>query len=267
MKNLFLSICILLYVNANAQTDSSKTKLFELKLDNNAQSLKTIVWKDNKTKITFFKADFDLDADGSPRAYNPQNTGLLHNANGKDNGKLDGNWIAIVLQNKEPVIQDSAAPNPGYYISTTSLELSGYKKTDAKRYVDAEKFPYVALPGGKARKYAQMGMKYGDVCLVVNMKNKKSMYALFADVGPGAIAGEGSIYLANQLGIKTFIDKKGRIRGGTDAKDVLYICMPKSGKKTNDTISLNEIEELGNKASATYGGKAKLIEDIMKMAE
>src|SRR5215207_8988235 len=99
-------------------------------LDGNAASKKTHVLRNRSNNICLFKADFDLDPDGSPRAYNEANTGLLHNDNGRN--KNTGVWFAVVTsdaQGKNPVKQGPNDPFPGNYISITSLEIGNFAKT------------------------------------------------------------------------------------------------------------------------------------------
>ena len=65
-------------------------------------------------------------------------------------------------------------------------------------YVDAAKIPFFVLTvaltrGGKA--------KLGDLNMVIDAKTGRASYAIFADTGPNDKLGEGSIALANALGL------------------------------------------------------------------
>ncbi len=89
------------------------------------------------------------------------------------------------------------------------------------RSVDAENIPYFVLPGGK---YASLGIKLGDIAAV--RYNGKVAFAVFADVGPRSKLGEGSIALAQELGIPAN-PRSGGVRGGVE-----YLVFPGSGNGT-----------------------------------
>ena len=121
-----------------------------------------------------------------------------------------------------------------YGQSRTSL-----RHTDG-RAVNAETTHYYVLPMGK---YKQYGVKLGDIAAVRYGDNVQ--FAVFADVGPKAKLGEGSMALANALGI----DNNPRT-GGTHRPQVEYIVFPRSGDGTPMHNSAHE--DLGKH----YLGKA-----------
>ncbi len=171
----------------------------------------------------YFLSGMSIDADGSPRAYHPEDTGLdaLQHA-----GKA-GHWWGIAtytdsLGQEIPYVQDSLDPYPGYYVSTTSLTDARYREWDPRKYVNSEKIPYIVLP---ARLAQATGTRLGDLAYVYNRANGKSTAAIYADTGPAGKLGEGSIYLAKQLGI----DANPR-RGGTE-ENVVYVVFPGSGNR------------------------------------
>ena len=90
-----------------------------------------------------------------------------------------------------------------------------------RRFVDAEKIPYIGLPN---KKHKQWGIRIGDIALVYNLKNGKRAFATFADIKNPNTLGEGSVSLAAQLGLNA--DPR---RGGTSEADIAYIVFPKSG--------------------------------------
>lgn len=105
------------------------------------------------------------------------------------------------------------------------IDPTGQTKT-SMRYTDgssvnAEEVPYMVLPGGQ---YSQFGIKLGDMCLVRNKENGKVAVAVFADVGPRQKRGEGSIKLAEELGINP-----SPTRGGTTRPNVEYLVLPGTG--------------------------------------
>ena len=195
------------------------------------------VWKLGSGAAVFFVAGMTIDADGSPRAYHPDNTGLddLQNARG------DGGWAGVVLQDGEPVVQGPSDPAPGYYVSQTSLEDWTKRATDPNRYVDSERIPFIVLPGDVAR---MAGTRVGDFAVVRNLKNGRYSAAIFADMGPEL--GEGSIALARALGINPDARRGGTYRG------VLYIVFPHSGNRR--PRQLEEINTISARLLNDCGG-------------
>lgn len=190
----------------------------------------------DKTAL-FFRGDLEVDADGSPRAYHPTNDRIALDF------KANGFPFAVVHVNGKPHIQGPGDPAPGFFVSTTSLEDKSKAVTDPLRYVDSEKVAYVVLPPavtttGKA--------KLGDFAVVINKKNAKTSFAIFADVGPRTKLGEGSIALAKALGLKK--DPK---RGGPVA-DLIYVVFPASGN--GKPRSLEEINSIAAQLFSEWGG-------------
>jgi hypothetical protein len=191
------------------------------------------VYQVNDKKIYMVTAGMSIDADGSPHAYHKDNSKALDYL---ANAGKPGNWWALATDNGKsngtPLVQTSTDPAPGYYISMTALVDKTKNYSDPRRYVDSETVPYIVLPPGFSSEF-----KLGDIALVVNRKNNKRCYAIFADVGPKNSIGEGSIALARQLGING--DPK---RGGT-TNGVTYIFFKKSG--TGKPLPSEEIERIG----------------------
>lgn len=150
----------------------------------------------------YFTAGMTINADGSPRAYHPNGRGLDYLANAGGPGYW---WGIAVDSNGKPYVQRASDPAPGYYVSTTALTNPGYAVRDPRRYVDSEKVPFIVIPGGIT--WAKLGQKarvtYGG----------KTVDAIVADIGPAAKIGEGSIALANALGIPSD-PKRGGVTSG-----------------------------------------------------
>ena len=175
-----------------------------------------------------------IDADGAPNAYGPDGKGLDHLANA---GK-PGNWWGVVTKDGQPVVQGDSDPYPGYYVSTTSLENKQYATSDPRRYVDSGTVPYVVLPPALLKE-----AKLGDFAAVINETNGRVAYAQVADIGPKDKLGEGSIALAEQLGLKS--DPK---RGGV-SKGITYVVFPRSGD--GKPRSVDEIAREGARLHAS----------------
>jgi len=202
-----------------------------------------------RPRAFFFRSKLAIDADGSPHAYNPQNTGL----DDLSHAGRPGNWWGIVTRNGKPsgrpVIQKRSDPAPGYYVSQTSL--SDYNKSpfDPAAYVNSETIPYIVLPTTKS-----FGAVLGDFAVVYNLKNKRFAYAIYADQDVGL--GEGSIALAKRLGIKS----SPRTGGTGSNENLLYLVFPKSGKGDGSIPSLAVISRKTRRLFNQWGGLSRLNE-------
>jgi hypothetical protein len=176
------------------------------------------VYHDTITGDVYFTAGMNIDADGSPFAYHPvSDSGLdaLANAGHK------GNWWGIITdKNGDPILQGKNDPAPGFYVSCTSLQDTTKKISDPRRYMNSDSVFYVVVPNNKA---ILSHIKIGDVGVVRNMRNWHYAFVIVADIGPADKIGEGSIRLANWLGIPS------SPRKGGVADSVKYLLFPKSG--------------------------------------
>lgn len=194
------------------------------------------VWKLNEKPVIIFKAKMSIDADGSPQAYNPQNTGLDY----LGNAGHSGNWWALVTDNGNssgnPIIQKESDPAPGFYISTTSLQDESFGVKDPNRYVNSSEIPFFVLP-----KLAMTtgDIKLGDLGIIHNLNNNQTSFAIFADTGPKNKIGEGSIKLAENLGLNSSPK-----HGGTDSRIIIYCIFPGSGN--GSPMTLDELNQKGN---------------------
>ncbi len=202
-----------------------------------------IVWQLRGQSAFFYKAGMTIDADGAPNAYHPQDIGLDFLANA---GK-PGNWWALVTgngkPNGKPIVQGPSDPFPGYYVSTTALQDRAKEKTDPQRYIDSTKIPYLVLPKAVANK---LGAQLGDFGTVINDKSRRLTQAIFADIGPAGKLGEGSIALAEALGIPS------SPRRGGARSNVIYIVFPGSG--AGKPRPIEEINTEAAQAFDSWGG-------------
>ena len=189
----------------------------------------------------FFVSGMTIDADGAPNAYNSDDTGLDALAN----AGAPTHWDGVITDRRgNPLVQQHNDPFPGYYISCTSLSDETKHFTDPTGYVDASKIPYVVLPQSVAERG---GAKLGDFAVVMNLRNGKSSFAIYADIGT---LGEGSVALAEALGISS------DARDGGASDDVLYLLFPGSGNRKPRMIS--EIQSEGEKLVYHWGGMKEL---------
>lgn len=206
-----------------------------------------------KPPAFFYRSIMAIDADGSPRAYNPQNTGL----DDLKHAGRPGHWTGIVTHNDKPwgrpVIQKSTDPAPGYYVSQTALSDFNKHFTDPKAYVDSEKIPYIVLP-----KKNSFGAVLGDMAVAYNIKNGRLAYAVYADTDVGI--GEGSIALARMLGI----NPNPRTGGTGSQANVIYLVFPKSGRGNGYIPSRMEITRKARRLFKQWGS-GPLLNKIKKL--
>lgn len=198
--------------------------------------------------VYFFKSGMQIDADGAPKAYHKDSSlGLDHLKNA---GKK-GNWWGIVTTNGKsggiPAIQDSDDPAPGYYVAGTSLQDGTKKDADPDRYVDSAEVPYIALPSGM-----NFPVGTGDFGFVINTDNNMSSGCVFADIGPRGKIGEGSIALAEAVGISN--DPKGE---GTES-EFIYILF--SDSSMGWPLTVNFINIHSKELFEKWGGMQRLKE-------
>jgi hypothetical protein len=200
------------------------------------------VWKFNNLQVIAFQAKLAIDADGSPRAYCPGNKGLDFTANA---GK-EGNWYGVVTDNNgNPVIQNNGDPSPGCYVSPTTLNDKKLAKENPLKYVNSEQIPFIALPSEVIK---PGNIRIGDFAFAYNVKNGKSCFAIFADGGPKGKLGEGSIFLADKLGVNS------NPRNGGASDGIIYIVFPGTGKGNGYLRTLEEINSIGKAEMDKLGG-------------
>jgi hypothetical protein len=200
------------------------------------------IWQLPETSAFFFISGMTIDADGAPNAYHPDDIGLDELAN----AGLPSHWNGIITdRHGNPLVQQEGDPFPGYYISCTSLACKTKEFSDPTRYVDATRIPYVGLPEAIAE---SGGAQLGDFAFVVNLRNSKSSFAIYADIGT---LGEGSVALAETLGISP------NARHGGKSDGVLYMFFPGSGDMKPRTTG--EIQSEGERLLSDSGGSRKYL--------
>jgi hypothetical protein len=193
-------------------------------------------------------SNLEIDADGSPFAYAPEDSGLK----GLDylaNAGSPGNWWGIATESDgTPYIQSSALgdPAPGYYVSTTALEDPTYGEDNPLHYVNSSTIPFVVIPANP-----EFGIELGDVGFGFNLQTGDSTSFVVADVGPSNQFGEASIAFANNL----MVDSNAK-SGGTDKKIILYIFFV--GSKTTWPLSNYQILSDAFNHLLKFGGLSAL---------
>jgi len=178
----------------------------------------------------------NIDGDGAPNCYSPDNKGLDYLANA---GK-PGNWYGIVTDsNGNPIIQGPNDPYPGFYVSPTALQDKSKNRTDPNRYVDSTKIRYISIPSNATKDF---DVHLGDVALIHCRSTNQAAAAIVADIGPRYKYGEGSIALAKALGLPNSPKN-----GGTD-HGITMIIFKQSNKgwpRTNEDVA-QQVQDLLN---------------------
>src|SRR5258707_15645529 len=201
-------------------------------------------WHLPGSDVFFYESGMTIDADGAPNAYHPDNTGL----DDLKNAGAPGNWEGLAKdRDGEPYVQGPDDPFPGYYVSATALADRSKPVNDPTRYVDASKIPFIVLPGAMAR---EIGARPGDFAVAFNQRKGQSSFAIFGDAGPSDRIGEGSVALAENLGIRSDARNGGARRG------ILFLVFPGSGN--GSPRSIEEINSEAAKLLQAWGGTSQL---------
>jgi uncharacterized membrane-anchored protein YhcB (DUF1043 family) len=176
------------------------------------------------------------------------NDGAYHGFDPKDGmAGSPGNWTVPTdngLPNGKPIIQSAKDPAPGFYVSSTSLQDPNRDRTDPRRYVNAEAVNYIVLPPE-----VNLGAKLGDFAVIIRPETGAHACAVYADFGPKSKIGEGSIALADALGISSNFYSGGVVNG------IVYIVFP--GSTLGWPLSQQEIDQKATALFSNWGGMEK----------
>ena len=171
----------------------------------------------------FRECDTSSTCDGRPLKFNcrldpSRNTALLRLSNG-----------AIFFDGKMGLDADGSPLSRRNATGTDQPETSFRFDVPGRPSVDADKIPFMVLPGGGFAE--DLGLQQGDIAAVVF--NGKVVFSLVADSGPKCKVGEGSIQLHEELGHRVCLARNGRgectrLRNTSIPKDVLYFVFPNS---------------------------------------
>jgi hypothetical protein len=211
-----------------------------------------------RERAIFFKTLMTVDADGCPNAYAPAGSGL-RTLDRLGNAGYRRNWWGLVTDtgedDGEPVVQGPHDPFPGFYVAKTPFQDRTIKsRHDPRRYVDANRINYIALPYYHLRDHLEVTRRpsYGDISAIYY--GGRLAYAIYADSkGKGSThIGEGSIALARALGINS-----SPFSGGTSERNVLHVIFPGSGNGRPRTQG--EIDNIGWLEFDRWGGLSRLL--------
>ena len=194
-----------------------------------------------------FLGRFTIDADGAPRAYGPNNSGL----DDLGNAGRPGNWWALATTaagcgpSGTPVLQANDDPAPGFYVSKTTMENTAFSCRKQRRYVNSDAISYVALPRAVATIVGNQGK-----LTVVQRGAFGPAFAVHADQAPAFGVGEGSMELARAVGLNP--DPR---RGGTGARELLFVVLPQRVGFPADNLA---VQSAARTAFEAWGGFARL---------
>jgi hypothetical protein len=201
-----------------------------------------------------FLGRLKVDADGAPRAYGPNNSGLddLRNAGSP------GRWVGVATDGPrcgpagKPLVQSADDPAPGFYVSTTTMTNPAVKDCRKQRsYVDASSISYVALPPTVAIvEQSTDPAGRGNLVVVKALTDSNPSMAFQAERAPRFGFGEGSMTLVQKLGF----DPNPR-RGGSSLRNFVYLVLPdRMGFPTSEA----QVEATTEAAFRKWGGKQRL---------
>ena len=140
-----------------------------------------------------------VNADGAPRAYGPDDSGL----DDVGNAGHPGNWWGLATDapscgpSGHPLVQTRNDPAPGFYVSTTTMTNPEVGSCGAQsKYVDSSAIPYIALP----RAIALVNPAGKGPLAVVSRMNGAPQPAILTDQAPNYGIGEASTGSTHEIG-------------------------------------------------------------------
>ena len=207
----------------------------------------------HRTKSVYmFSSDhMEIDADGAPNAYHPDDIGIDFLTN---SGYPNKSWWSSVLvpdpNNPSRAYTQTSGEFAGYFVSKTSLQNKAEAVTNPARYVDARNLPYLVLPGSF---YQMKGTgRLGDPGYAINLSSGEHTSFVVADIGPSnARLGEVSIALAEGLGGKNVSPRDG---AGIPQGKMLYIVFPYASRNHSWPLTVGEIQHFVDSLIERTGG-------------
>jgi len=200
---------------------------------------------------TYKTSHVALDADGCPKAYHPDDTGLDALANA---GFPHQGWRSVLVvdprDHSKPFVQ-TEGPAKGFFVSKTSLLDPTLAETDPGKYVDAASIPYIVFPGAF---HALTGTgTWGNVVMARALTGADHQSAaIVADGGPThAPLGEISLKLAEALGGHNPNPRNG---AGAPRGTFQYIVFPKSKRTPSWRRTIEDIQTQSAALLAELGG-------------
>jgi len=152
----------------------------------------------------YFKSGLQIDVDGAPTAYHPNDEEALDTVkNAMKNPRANRpRWVGVVTDTGRPsgtpLLQGPDDPAPGYYISKTAYEVPGFADTDPRHYLDATRINYVVVPMKLAARFKTLNL-LGSRARITNLETGAVCEGLVGDLGPNHKIGEASLAFARAL--------------------------------------------------------------------
>jgi len=196
----------------------------------------------------YWTSKMDTDCDGSAVAYNPSDTGIDYLS---DAGS-SGDWYGLYTVGGEPVVQGSSDPQPGYYVSTTSITAKSASQSSQCHYADAAILSFIVLPGSSSFR-SNAGFTIGDFGLVYYAHTGLMVYTFYGDSGPTSAIGEGSVALVEAIGFNPWNSAHTRVVDGVSS-GVTQLIFTGSGFGQNYIPTNRDINAHAAGAFAAAGG-------------
>lgn len=240
------------------------------------------VFRDPGSKAIAFASQMQVNTDGAPDSYHPDDTGITHICNGVSVGPAC-TWKASCLPefnqakaeqfrgptkicffamatdaNGLPLIQGNADPKPGYFVSTTALRQPGENIRTPQAQLDSNTVSFAVIPD-TWQTSGKPGPRLGDFGVAYRRSNGKSAFFVIGDTGPRNKLGEGSVALHQALGNDPFMLRFGvrRARKGIGDRDVVYLLFPKTAQ-AGQKLDTASIDRLAGAQLQAFGGIERL---------
>lgn len=204
-----------------------------------------------QTAYTYKTGRMEIDADGAPNAYHPNDTGLDFLAN----AGFPAHWRGVLVPDPadpgKPFVQPSG-PTQGFFVSMTALHDGTSPATDPRKYVDATSIPFIVFPG----QFHQMDGTgvMGDFVMAKNLSNGKVCAGIVADIGPSdAALGEVSMALVTGLGGTNPNPRNG---AGKPPGPYRYVVFPRSHNTPKWRLTAAEVDQRAQALLEAAGGWA-----------
>lgn len=209
------------------------------------------VWRnEDGSAIAYEVTHVNVDADGAPNAYGPDDSGLDFNANA---GYPDHGWKDVLVQDPvdadKPFQQGAGDPCPGFFVSMTSLRNRDKQvpSTSTLKYVDAVTIPYFVY----TQKFFDVAGTGGDGDFgYVWCGSGSNSGAVMADVG-GTQLGEISVRLAEKLSGKP---ANPRNAAGAPQPPLRFVVFPKSRGQLTWPLAEADIQSIAEELLLGIGG-------------
>lgn len=202
------------------------------------------------TAYTYKTTRMEIDADGAPNAYHPNDHSGLDDP--RNAGFPNGGWRHVLVADPadpgKPFVQPSG-PNAGFFVSMTALQGAG-PVTDPKKYVDAAGIPYLVFP--KTFHDIKDTGTTGDFVMAKNLNNGRTSSGIVADIGPADHPlGEVSMAMVTALGGTNPNPRNG---AGKPPGTFRYVVFPRSRKTPRWPLTAAQIDQEAQTLLAAAGG-------------